>query len=86
MVLPHLGFPNLVERISLLVIGFVILIFAYGLYFENRKKVIKKPATKKTSVSPMPPLAKKVVTETVDTSGFVFIKKPEDKNRDNFSV
>ncbi len=83
MVLPHLGFPNLVERISLLILGLIIMIFAYTLYFDRKKKVVRKPATKKVSVSPMPPLAKKEVP--VDTSGFVFVKKAPEKN-DNFNL
>jgi hypothetical protein len=84
MVLPHLGFPNLVERISLLILGLIIMIFAYSLYFDRKKKVVRKPATKKVSVSPMPPLAKKEVP-VADTSGFVFVKKAPEKN-DNFNL
>lgn len=78
IILPHLGFPNLVERISLLVLGLIIVGFAYGLYFEKRKKPVRKAAVKRTSVAPMPPLAKKEVQQ--DTSGFVFVKRAEDKN------
>ena len=83
MVLPHLGFPNLVERITLLIFGLIILIFAYSLYFDKKKKV-KRPTVKKASVSPMPPLAKKEITP--DTSGFVFVKKSDDKSNENFSI
>lgn len=51
IVVPHLGFPNVIEKIILSFFGFLIIIIAYGIHFEKNKKLkndfpVTKPLSK----------------------------------------
>lgn len=87
MVIPHLGVTNLIEQILLFVLGLIVIIFAYGMYFDRRVTVKKTVARKKLSaVEHQTPLKREVIQpkapEIADT-GFVVLKKREDTNGEN---
>lgn len=81
MIAPHLGLTNLMEQITLFVFGFIILIFAYGMYFEKRASMKKSQAKKKLSaVEHQTPLKREVLTPE---TGFSVVKKKEEVAQEN---
>jgi predicted transcriptional regulator with HTH domain len=78
IVLPHFGLTNLMEQISFFILGLVVMIFAYGIYFEKRSKKIKSAPTNVTK------RVKAEVPRTVnfrpvvldEQNGFLILPKP----------
>lgn len=94
MVVPHLGITNLTEQVTFFIIGLVMLIFAYGIYFEYRGKNKEKisPPRKKT-----PTQTHIVKTENLvrphkqfseEMTGFRLIRRREDivDSEDNLKI
>lgn len=73
IVLPHLGFPNGLEKIIFAALGAFIIILAYSVHFKKEKKVKRTPRTA-TSIQQQTPAP----TQTLDKeeiTGFTYIKK-----------
>ncbi len=101
MVIPHLGLTNMMEQIILLVIGLIILIFAYALYFEKKrhetihhspvapiKEVVKerKSVTRRRIVpAPADTVVQKREVPDITDTGFVVLKKRESNNNDEIN-
>lgn len=87
MVIPHLGLTNLMEQIALFVLGLIILIFAYGMYFEKRGNVKKTVARKRLSaIEHQTPLKREVIQPKpapIPETGFVVLKKREERTEEN---
>jgi hypothetical protein len=96
MVVPHLGLTNLMEQITLFVLGLVVLIFSYGLYFENKNKKEKPTANINNNLSkkryrstPIPhphplTLKKEIIEEGSDV--IVIQKESENMTDNNFNI
>jgi energy-coupling factor transporter transmembrane protein EcfT len=96
MLIPNLGLTNLMEQITFFVLGFVILIFSYGIYFENKNK--DKPQIKKTKTTPSILNKKTAIPETQvpfrshkefseEMTGFSLIRRePKKTPDDNFNI
>lgn len=81
MIAPHLGLTNLMEQIALFVFGLIILIFAYGMYFEKRNRASKTSAKKKLStVEHQTPLKREVLSPE---TGFSVVKKKDERSEEN---
>lgn len=85
IVLPHLGLTNLMEQITFFVLGLVVMIFAYGIYFENRNKQTKSttPVVKKSHVGVHREPGFRPIAQTDETNGFKVVKKDSPKVEEN---
>jgi CDP-diacylglycerol pyrophosphatase len=91
MIMPHVGLTNTMEQIALFVLGLIVIIFAYGMYFERRASIKKTIAKKKIlSVEHQTPLRRETIqpkTEETPDTGFVVLKKRENKTEEhNFNI
>ena len=73
--LPHLGFPNLTEKIIFAVLGLIVMAIAYGYFFAKTKKPAKPTRTPKPKV-----IVEERIPETQpqvkeEVTGFTFIKR-----------
>ena len=87
MVIPHLGLTNLFEQIALFVLGLIVLIFAYGMYFDKMANTKKTVARKRlATIEHQTPLKREVIhpkQPEVTETGFVILKKREDNTQEN---
>lgn len=85
VVLPHLGLTNLMEQITFFVLGLIIMIFAYGIYFEKKNKQstpVTTPARKSHATVHREPNFRPVA-QTEETNGFKIVKKDSPKVEEN---
>lgn len=85
MVLPHLGLTNLMEQITFFILGLIVIIFAYGIYFEKKNKQTKSVATstrKSHTVVHREP-SFRPVAQIDETNGFKIVKKDSPKVEEN---
>lgn len=89
--LPHLGFPNLTEKIIFLILGLGVIAIAYAYFFHKTKKPVKAPRTPKQKASTVV-AAEDVVVETPrpqtkeEITGFTFIKRTGEGSEDSNAV
>lgn len=85
IVLPHLGLTNLMEQITFFVLGLIVIIFAYGIYFERRSKETKPVATptRKSQAPVHREPSFRPIAQNEETNGFKIVKKDSPKIEEN---
>lgn len=86
MIAPHLGLTNLMEQITLFVFGLIILIFAYGIYFEKRGATTKARAKRKLPNIEHPTSTPKREPVATPDTGFNVVSKKIESPEDNFTI
>ncbi len=85
MIAPHLGLTNLMEQIVLFVFGLIVIICAYGIYFDKKaraKKATPSPTKRRVVQTEHPPTPLKKDTYSGD-NGFTMVKKKEESTEEN---